>query len=50
MYTDPGAGGLIIQFLLGALMLIPVFIGLFWNRLKRLIKREKTNDTKNKSI
>jgi len=35
MYLDPGAWSLAIQVIFGAVISIPVFIGLYWGKIKQ---------------
>jgi hypothetical protein len=40
MYIDPGAGGLIIQAVIGAIVAIPMFFAMFGRRIKNVFKRK----------
>ena len=44
-YLDPGTGSVLIQLLLAGLLGIGVAIRIFWDKIKRLFKKEnKGND------
>lgn len=34
MYLDPGAWSLVVQVLVGALVSIPILLGLYWGKIK----------------
>lgn len=40
MYLDPGLGSLIIQFLIGLAVSVPVFVGIYWRRLRNIFRRK----------
>jgi len=49
MYLDPGAWSLAIQVIFGAILSIPIFIGIYWGKIKAkfFAKKkgsEETND------
>lgn len=44
MYFDPGIGSLIIQVLIGILVAVPAFFGLWWWKLRKLFGRGKHED------
>ena len=39
MYVDPGAGSIVLQVLIGALVAIPVLVKLYWGKIKNVFKR-----------
>ncbi len=39
MYIDPGAGNIVVQVLIGIAVAAPVFLKLFWTKIKSLGKR-----------
>ncbi len=39
MYVDPGAGNIIIQVLVGIAVAVPVFVKIFWTKIKSLGKK-----------
>lgn len=41
MYLDPGAWGAVVQVLVGALLAIPVLIGIYWGRIKVFFSKRK---------
>lgn len=41
MYLDPGAWSIIVQVLVGALVSIPVLIGLYWRKVRARLSRGK---------
>ena len=41
MYLDPGAWSIIVQVLVGALVSIPVLLGLYWHKIKTRLARRK---------
>ena len=43
MYTDPGMGSFILQFILGAAVALPLMIGIFWGKIRKFFHREKKN-------
>ena len=44
MYTDPGLGSLLLQILLGVVVALPLIIGIFWGKIRRLFHREKKDE------
>lgn len=42
MYLDPGAWSLVVQVLVGALVSIPILLGLYWGRIRERLTRAKT--------
>jgi hypothetical protein len=43
VYTDPGLGSILLQVLLGAAVALPLIIGIFWGKVRKLFHREKKN-------
>lgn len=41
MYLDPGAWSIIVQVLVGALVSIPILLGLYWQRIRTRLTRKK---------
>ena len=41
MYIDPGIGSIAVQFLIGILVAVPMTIGIFWRRIKRVVLRSR---------
>jgi len=46
MYLDPGSWGLVLQFLVGVIIAIPVLIGIYWKKVKLMFKRGKGGESK----
>jgi hypothetical protein len=44
IYLDPGSGSLLIQLLIAALAGLAIFFGSNWRKIKRLFKKNKTQD------
>jgi len=40
MYIDPGFGSLLLQVLIGFLCAIPIFLKMYWAKVKKFVKRE----------
>lgn len=41
MYIDPGIGSLLFQILIGLVLAIPIFLKMYWAKVKKLVKRDK---------
>lgn len=41
MYIDPGVGSIMIQAIVGFVLAVPVFIGLYWRKVKSWLSRKK---------
>lgn len=39
MYVDPGAGNIIIQTIIGVLVATPIFLKVFWVKIKNIWSR-----------
>ena len=46
MYLDPGAWSVAVQVIAGILISIPVFIGLYWEKVKLFITGKKDANTR----
>ena len=40
MYIDPGFGSLLLQIFIGFLCAIPIFLKMYWAKVKNLVKRK----------
>ena len=47
MYIDPGIGSLVIQVLIGLVLAIPIFLKLYWKKVKGLFQHDE-HDEENK--
>ena len=41
MYLDPGAWSILVQVLVGALVSIPILLGVYWGRIRARFRRVK---------
>lgn len=48
MYLDPSSWGIVIQILIGAVVAVPVLMGIYWGRVKGLFSRRRGNDGSDK--
>lgn len=39
MYIDPGIGSLLFQVLIGLVLAIPIFLKLYWGKVKKYVNR-----------
>ena len=46
VYLDPGAWSLALQVILGAVISIPVFMGLYWKKIKLFITGKKDDNSR----
>ena len=46
MYLDPGSWGMAVQVLVGALVAIPVLVGVYWKNVKTFFTRGKSSRDK----
>ncbi len=44
MYIDPGAGNIVIQVLIGIAVAAPVFLKIFWTKIKGIGKKNAKAD------
>lgn len=45
MYIDPGAGNIIIQFLVGVAVAVPVIMKVFWGKIRAKLDRKHAKNT-----
>ena len=43
MYLDLGTGSMVISFLIGLAVAIPVLIGVYWKKLRGIFRRDRGN-------
>lgn len=43
MYLDLGTGSLIIQFLIGLVVALPVLAGVYWKKIRNFVRRGRGN-------
>ncbi len=41
MYIDPSAGSILFQVLIGVALAIPIFVKIYWGKIKKWFKRNK---------
>lgn len=40
MYIDPGIGSLLFQILIGLVLAIPIFLKMYWAKVKKIARRQ----------
>lgn len=46
MYIDPGLGSMAILAIIGFIVAIPVYIGIYWRKVKVWLRRDKNEERK----